>query len=100
MTFWRPRSLRLSLTLWYSAAMAVILVAYAASVFTFVNRSASKTLDDRLHGDVRWVAEMADQNPDGTLVWYEGDDGSGEDESPWLQVWDVNGDLLLRSRAA
>jgi signal transduction histidine kinase len=43
---------------------------------------------------------MADQNPDGTLVWFEGDDGSGDDERPWLQVWSPSGRLLLRSQDA
>jgi heavy metal sensor kinase len=100
MTMWRPRSVRTTLTLWYAAAMVVTLTAYAASVFTFVNHNTSKALDDRLHSDIRWVVEMADQNPDGSLVWFEGDDASGEEDSPWLQVWSPGGDLLLRSNAA
>src|SRR5437868_5246807 len=100
MKYWRPRSLRMSLTLWYTAAMVVILTAYAVSVWTFVSHGASKALDDRLQGDVRLVEEMADQNPDGTLIWYEGDDGSGEQEGPWLQVWSPAGQILIRSRAA
>jgi heavy metal sensor kinase len=91
----------MSLTLWYAGASLAALTAYAVGVFAFVSHSASKALDDRLRSDVRWVAEMADQNADGTLVWYEGgDDGSGETDSPWLQVWSPEGQLLLRSHAA
>ena len=97
---WWPRNLRMSLTLWYTAAIMMILAVYAVSVFTVVSHNASKALDDRLRGDVRWVAEMADQNPDGSLVWFEGDDGSGEEDSPWLQVWSPAGQILLRSKAA
>ena len=97
---WWPRSVRTTLTLWYAAAMVVTLTAYAASVYTFVSHNTSKALDDRLHSDIRWVAEMAEQSPDGSLVWYEGDDASGEEDSPWLQVWSPTGDLLLRSNAA
>jgi heavy metal sensor kinase len=100
MTRWRPRTVRMTLTLWYAAAMVVTLAVYAVSVFTFVSHNSSKALDDRLHGDIRWVVEMADQNPDGSLVWFEGDDPSGEEESPWLQVWSPRGALLLRSNAA
>src|SRR6266542_5301698 len=97
---WRPRSVRTTLTLWYAAAMVVTLTAYAASVFTFVSHNTSKALDDRLHSDIRWVVEMAEQSPDGSLLWFEGDDASGEEDSPWLQVWSPAGELLLRSNAA
>jgi heavy metal sensor kinase len=96
---WRA-SVRVSLTVWYVAAMVVVLAVYAAIVLAFVSHGASRALDDRLHENLRWVAEMADQNPDGTLVWFEGDDGSGDDERPWLQVWSPSGRLLLRSQDA
>ena len=97
---WTSRGIRVSLTMWYASAMTLVLAIYAGSVYTFVARSASQTLNERLRGDFQWVAEMADQNPDGTLVWFEGDDGSGEGDSPWLQVWSPSGQLLLRSLAA
>lgn len=99
MTRWRPaRSLRLSLTLWHVAAMFVVLGLYAATVFTVVSRNASEDVDDRLRGDFRWAAEMVEQNPDGSLVWFEGDDGTGD--TPWLQVWSPRGEVLVRSRFA
>lgn len=89
--------MRFKLTLWYVGAMIVVLGLYAASVYTVVSRSASRGLDDRVYGDFQWAAEMADQRPDGTLTWFEGDD---EVDSPWLQVWDPGGRLLYRSVGA
>jgi heavy metal sensor kinase len=100
MKAWRPQSVRTSLTLWYAAAMVVTLAAYAVTVYTFVGHNISEGIDERLHGDIRWVVEMAEQNPDGSLVWFEGDDASGEEDSPWLQVWSPAGELLLRSNSA
>lgn len=98
MTAWRRRlNLRIKLTLWYVGAMVVVLGLYAASVYTVVGRSASLALDDRVYGDFQWAAEMADQRPDGTLTWFEGDD---EIDSPWLQVWSPTGQLLYRSVGA
>ena len=94
----RPLSLRVSLTIWYVAAMVVVLALYAAAVFAFVNRSVSQALDDRLRGDFQWAAEMAEQRPDGSLTWFEGDDGNGD--GPWLQVWSPSGQLLFRTAVA
>ena len=96
---WRPISVRVSLALWYVAAMVVVLAIYAAAVFTFVSRSGSNALDDRLRDDFQWAAEMAEQRPDGTLTWFEGE-GSGGQESPWLQVWGPAGQLVFRTAVA
>jgi heavy metal sensor kinase len=84
--------------MWYAAAMIVVLAIYAACLLIFVNQGASRSLDNRLRGDFRWAAEMAEQRPDGTLSWFE---GAAEDEdSPWLQVWTPSGDLLFRTAVA
>jgi signal transduction histidine kinase len=96
--WWRRRNVRVSLTLWYCGATVVVLALYAGSVFTVVSRNASRTLDDRLRGDLQWAAEMVEQRPDGSLTWFEGDPGDGK--SPWLQVWTPAGDLLYRSAFA
>jgi heavy metal sensor kinase len=97
---WRVFSLRTSLTLWYASATVIVLAAYATTVLVVVGHGASKGLDDRLRRDFQWVVEMAEPNADGTLAWFEGDDGSGEEDSPWLQVWSPAGRLLLRSKSA
>ncbi|MEE8217692.1 MAG: histidine kinase dimerization/phospho-acceptor domain-containing protein, partial [Vicinamibacteria bacterium] len=96
--WWLPRSLRARLTLWHVAAMVVVLVVYAAAVFTLVRRNVSQALDDRLRGDFRWAAEMAEQRPDGTLTWFDGD--ARHENSPWLQVWSEDGQALFRTAVA
>ena len=52
---------RARLTLWYVAAMVVVLTVYAAGVFMFVSRSGSRALDARLRSDFTWAAEMWEQ---------------------------------------
>src|SRR5262249_20897575 len=89
-------SVRLRLTLWYTGAMVVVLAIYAACLLWFVNAGASRALDNRLRGDFRWAAEMAEQKPDGTLTWFEGATGDDED-APWLQVWSAEGSLVYRT---
>jgi heavy metal sensor kinase len=97
--FWPMLGLRGRLALSYVVAMILVLAVYAAAVFAFVTRSASTALDARLRTDFRWAAEMVEQGPNGTLVWFEGDDGSGEQDSPWLQVW-IGGDRAVQSKFA
>ena len=47
MRWWRSHSVRVRLTLWYIAAMVVVLGVYATVVYGFVSRSASAALDQR-----------------------------------------------------
>lgn len=99
MTFpWLPRTLRVRLTLWHVAMMVVVLAIYAAVVLLIVTRNASRALDARLRSDFRWAAGMAEEGPDGSLTWFEGDPWS--EESPWLQVWASDGTLIYRTAVA
>ena len=93
--WWRSHSLRVRLTLWYVFVMMLVLGVYAGAVFAFVSRSASQTLDQRLRGDFLWAAAMVDQNPDGRITWYEGDNPTVDEERPWLQVWSSDGQPLF-----
>ena len=92
------QSVRTQLTFWYVAAMIVVLAVYALTVYAFVNRSVSQSLDEVLGSDFTWAAEMWDQRPDGTLTWFDGGGESSDD--PWLQVWSPDGELLYQSARA
>jgi heavy metal sensor kinase len=94
-----PRSVRFTLTMWYVGAMIAVLGIFAVCLLWFVHQGASRSLDNRLRGDFRWAAEMAEQRADGTLSWFEGSTGLDED-SPWLQVWSMDGQLLFRTAVA
>ena len=91
------RTVRARLTLMHVAAMLVVLMVYASAVFVIVRVNTSNALDDRLRSDFRWAAEMAQQQPDGTLVWFDSDDAQ---TSPWLQVWSMEGQPLFRTALA
>ena len=95
---WRMSTVRAQLTAWSVAVILVVLAVYAAGVFTFVKRSASQGLDERVRSDFRWAAEMWDRRPDGTFTWFEGDPGQAE--SPWLTVWGPDGQPLYQSTSA
>jgi heavy metal sensor kinase len=94
--WWRSHSVRVRLTLWYVAAMVIVLGVYAALVFVFVSRNASAALNSRLRGDFQWAAAMIDQTPEGGIRGYEPEVLTGE-ESPWLQVWSPDGRPLYQN---
>ena len=93
-----PRTLRARLTLWHVSVVVLVLGLYAAVVLSLVTRNMSSALDARLRSDFRWAAEMAQQGPDGSLSWFEGDPWSAD--SPWLQVWTPAGQSIYRTEVA
>ena len=94
--WWRSHSVTVRLTLWYVAAMVVVLAVYAAVVFAFVNRSISETLNTRLLSDFQWASAMVEQTPEGGITWYE----DITDEEFWLRVWSADGELLYQNSEA
>ena len=87
----KPRSVRVRLTLWYVGVMLVVLGVYAAAIYSFVRDNSSQLLDERLHDDFDWASDMLAQRPDGSIAPY---DETGEGDSPWLQVFSLDGELL------
>ena len=96
--WWFPRSLRARLTVSHVIAMLVVLMVYAAAVFTLVARNASQSLDERLRSDFTWAAEMGQQGPDGGLTWFEGDEW--QEDNPWLKVSSEDGEPVFRTAVA
>jgi heavy metal sensor kinase len=94
--WWRSHNVRVRLTLWYVAAMVVVLAMYAAVVFAFVNRSVSETLNQRLRGDFQWASAMVEQTPEGGITWYE----DITEEEFWLRVWSPEGEMLYENAEA
>jgi heavy metal sensor kinase len=88
---------RVQLTLWYVAAMTLVLAVYAGAILAYVSRSASQLLDQQLRADFQWATVMVEQTPEGGITW------NGEEaieEHPWLQVWSADGKLLFRNDVA
>ena len=95
--WWRSHSVRVQLTLWYVAAMTLVLAVYAGAILAYVGRSASQLLNQQLRNDFQWATVMVEQTPEGGITW------NGEEtieEHPWLQVWDSQGRLLFRNDVA
>jgi len=93
----QPRSVRVRLSLWYIGVMVLVLGVYAAAVYTFVRDNSSQLLDERLHDDFDWAYDMLAQRPDGSIAPYE---ETGQGDSPWLQVYGLNSELLYETPEA
>ena len=59
--WWRSHSVRVQLTLWYVAAMTLVLGVYAAAILAYVSRSASQLLNQQLRSDFQWATVMVEQ---------------------------------------
>ena len=95
--WWRSHSVRVQLTVWYVAAMTLVLAVYAGAILAYVGRSASQALNQQLRSDFQWATVMVEQTPEGGITW------NGEEaieEHPWLQVWGPDGMLLFRNDVA
>lgn len=62
MTF-RPRSVRLRLTLWYAAALGVILLAFAVAVYAYAYRSLNAQVKAQLARDFASIDKLAREDP-------------------------------------
>jgi len=87
---------RVRLTLWYVAAMILVLGAYVFVVYAFVSRNNTQNLDQQLRSDFQWAGATVDVDPDGRVIPpMEPPLITGEEELPWVQLWTGDGRLLL-----
>jgi heavy metal sensor kinase len=93
--WWRSHSVRVRLTFWYVGAMVVVLGVYVFAVYVFVRRNVSDSLDEQLRNDLFWVVSSLYQTPDGDFMLNEPEQLDPEERLPWVQVWSVDGSMLL-----
>jgi len=97
--WWRPRSVRVRLTLWYAGALAVVLVLYAGGVFAFLRHRLSAELDYSLHEDFEVAEQMLELTGNGGVRWRAENDHHDEEDladDGWLAVWNTQGTLLYQ----
>ncbi len=79
----RPWSVRLRLTLWYVAALALIILAFSLGIYLFVRASLLQEMDQQLHANVSTVAqvvpegayELGELEEHGTVALFQVRDG-------------------------
>jgi len=95
-SWWRHRSIRVRLTLWYAAVLSAVLALYAGGVFAFLRHSLSEDLDGGLRDDREVAEQMLERTPAGGISWRAEPEDDGDDAvaGRWLEVRSPDGTLL------
>ena len=98
---WPQWSLRMRLTFWYAGALFCVLLAYAGTVYVFIERSLWQQLDQRLHESVEDMESLlpASWSSPTPLTDLRTDDLDDEEDS-WIEVWSLEGRRLFQSPRA
>jgi len=98
-SWWQRRSVRFRLALWYAAATAIVLMAFAWFVYEVIEHRLGAEIDRQLRSDLELVEAQVDLDAEEGARWNvhgpHGDEASPP-ISAWFEVWSENGELLLR----
>ena len=98
-SWWQRRSVRFRLALWYAAATAFVLLAFAWFVYEVIEHRLGAEMDRQLRSDFELVEAQVDLDAGEGARW-NGREPDGDEASPptsaWFEVWTENGELLLR----
>jgi len=97
--WWKRRTLKLRLTLWYAAATAVVLAVFAWVAYEIVEHRLGAELDRQLRIDFDVIEAQLDRDTAGQIRWLvrgaHGDEGYAR-LSAWFEVWSEDKQLLFR----
>ena len=98
-SWWLQRSVRLRLALWYAAATALVLFAFAWFVYEVIEHRLAAEIDRQLRIDFDLVEAQLSIDNEEHVQWNvrgsHGDEGFAR-MSAWFEVWSENKELLLR----
>jgi heavy metal sensor kinase len=97
--WWKRRTIRFRLALWYAAGGTLLLTLFAATLYFFVALRLARPLDHQLRGDLAVVTANLRAAPDRALYWGEKRlprSAPWMSAYPWFEVWDDQGALVRR----
>ena len=99
--WWSTASIRVRLTAWYAAALALMMVVYAAATFAAVRHEFFEQFDDQLHEDFESAEGFLAPAADGRVTWSgDGRHDPDNDEDRGSDVWLASGEQVYRSGAS
>jgi heavy metal sensor kinase len=91
--------LRARLSIWFAAAVFVVITPYAIAVLALQWRALTDALEHHLEEDYEVAVQMLAVGQDGQVSWRSPEPfDPGYDAGPqrWVEVWSASGDLLFR----
>lgn len=98
-TWWRQRTLRFRLALWYALGGTVLLAAFSTAVYAFVADRMARPLAHYLREDLLDIQARLRVTADHQIFWngVEVPPGAAWDaRNPWFELWDGHGRLVRR----
>src|SRR3954468_16881920 len=98
-SWWRARSFKVRLTLWYALVTTLVLVVFSLTAYETVEHRLEAELDRQLRIDFDLLEAQLEKDEAGQIRWQvrgaHGDEGFAR-LSAWFEVWSEDGKLLLR----
>jgi signal transduction histidine kinase len=98
-SWWRSRTLRFRLAVWYAVGGALLLAAFSATLYGYVAQRVARPLGLELRQDLAEVRRQLQLTPEGGLTWQGKPlmpQPNAGTHYPWFEVWDDNGHLVAR----
>jgi len=97
--WWQQRTLRFRLAAWYAIGGTLLLSAFSATVYFYVEYHMARPLDHALQQDLAAVRSQLQVSADGRVLWNHRETRLGEPwpaSNPWFELWNEKGDLIRR----
>jgi heavy metal sensor kinase len=97
--WWRQRTLRLRLALWYGLGGTVLLAAFSATLYAFVAQRMVQPLSYELKQDLDKIRARLTVGPERKILWDGAEvarDAIWDPRDPWFELWDEEGRLVRR----
>ncbi len=95
--WWRRRTLRFRLAVWYGLGGTLLMACFSAAIYTFVARRMARPLDHALRRDLTEIETHLSVGPGRQLLWNgQPIQTTARWRHPWLEVWDGDRNLVAR----
>ena len=97
--WWRHRTLRFRLALWYGLGGTVLLAVFSATLYGFVALRMAQPLSHLLQQDLQTIQAHLSVAADRRLKWDGVEvlpDAVWDPRNPWFELWDEQGRLVRR----
>jgi two-component system OmpR family sensor kinase len=97
--WWKHRTLRFRLALWYALGGTVLLAAFSATLYGFVAQRMARPLNHYLRQDLDEIQARLKVGADRRIYWDGAEVPAGatwDAQDPWFELWDRQGRLVRR----